>query len=81
MAAFSRTRSYLPNDFRSVVVRARREVGRGVEAVGGAGGGAARAAGALPARGLRAHAHAQPLRARLRAPRPGHHNKTLTMTL
>lgn len=52
------------------MLRARGELGGGVEAVGGAGGGAARAPRALPARRLRARTHPQPLRARARAPRP-----------
>lgn len=59
-----------PDNLGRVVLGARREVRGGVEAVGGAGGRAARAARPLPARRLRARAHRQPLRARARAPRP-----------
>lgn len=71
----------LPNNLRGVVQRPGREVCGGVEAVGGAGRQAAGAAGALPARRLRARAHRQPLRAARPAPRPApQHNTQHTPT-
>lgn len=59
-----------PGNLRGVMLRPGGKLGSGVEAVGGAGGGAARAAGALPRRRLRTRTHAQLLRPRHCTPGP-----------